>query len=774
MIFQFIAAAASAAFTFIASNVGTVAQFIGSAILSYALSPDGPKLADLKLQVSAYGGPIPRLYGSRIRVAGNVIDKSDLIQIKHKTLGGLGPSYYSYYCHMAVLLSEGAMIQAGGLRRIFADGKVIFDRDQAGATAGTANFRGVTDAFGWTRNNFTMAHIGTVTLFPGTATQGVDPTLQALYPGDEYPAYRHTCYVVLERFDLADWGNRIPSLEFELEPVTTKLGDVVADMAALAGVDVYANRLTDTVRGYACASKASVWASIQPLAAIYAFDLIQNGAQFEAVKRGRYLRAVIPVGEMGARDVRDGVKSTKNVTMQDKNKIPDEVTITYVDIDRDYQTNSQSAARNQAISESKLAIEVPCYLTADEARGIAQRTLYEGLVGSRTIEFELSSQWRWLKTSDVIGLQLGDQVEPFRLTDTTRSPNGVIACEAVYEDPYLYPQNLTGSSGDGFPTQTVDLPGDTIIQPMDAALFRDANDDTGFNIAFAGTLSGWRGTTIYRAPGVGSPLTFELIGDYGPIPAVIGDCTTTLPSGPTDVWDEVSTLTATFPGEAPESATEADVLVLNKNLAWVGDPDGHDGEYINFRDATTGSPEGTYILSGLLRGRYGSEFAVGSHGSGERVVLITQSDRIERLNFGAADWNVARTYRGVSLPLEDGEEIEFTNTGEGKRPLSGVHLNGSRDGSNNLTVDWERRTRFQTGDVAAAVPLGEETEAYEVDIMSGSPLAAIRTIAATTPQISYTAAQQTADGLTPGNPVDVEVYQLSTIRGRGRPLSGTV
>lgn len=769
-------------FVFSAAASSQFAQFVGASVLSLALQPDQPRLTDLRIQTSSYGSPIPRLYGRAVRVTGNVIDKSDLVPVVHKIglttpIGvDLGSKYYTYYAHLGILLCDGGMLKADGLKRIFANGRCIFDRDQAGATAGTANFRGVTDAFGWTRNNFTMAHIGTVALYPGSATQGVDPTLSSLYPGEDYPAYRHTCYVVLERFDLSDWGNRVPNLEFELEPLTDNLGDIVSDLASFAGVNVYTNRLTDTVRGYIVAQATSVWGAIEPLAAAFAFDVIATGPRFDAVKRGQYLRTVIPTEDLGARDVKDEPRSTKSVSLSAPSKLPDEVTITYLDATRDYQTNTQRAARTANDSENKVNVNVSLVLTDDEARNIAERTVYEGLTRGREIEFTLSNKYRWLKASDVVGLTVGGVIEPFRLLTMTRSPNGVIACEAVYEDPYLYQGVLIGTGGDNPPDQSASLPGDTVMQPMDAALISTSDDDTGFYTAFAGEGSAWHGAEIYRAPGVGSPLSFELIGGTGPVPAVMADCATTLPSGPTDVWDRVSTLTVTMIGPGTlESATEADVLVLNANLAWVGGTDGEDGEYINFATATAGSPAGTYILSNLLRGRFGTEFAAGAHGSSERLVIA--DNRIGRMDFGAIDWNQARTYESVSLPLQQGEGVQtvFTNTGEGKRPLSPVHLRGARDASNNLTLSWVRRTRFRPPAVGGgAVPLGEETEAYEVDIMHGSPLTVLRTIAASSAQVTYTAAQQTADGLTPGNPVSFRAYQMSGVYGRGRVASGRV
>ncbi len=80
---------------------------------------------------------------------------------------------------------------------------------------------------------------------------------------------------------------------------------------------------------------------------------------------------------------------------------------------------------------------------------------------------------------------------------------------------------------------------------------------------------------------------------------------------------------------------------------------------------------------------------------------------------------------------------------------------------------WVRRTRLN-GDWkdAVDVPLSEESERYEVDIMSGVTLK--RTITGlTSPTASYTAAQQVTDFGSAQASILVNVYQLSTAVGRG-------
>ena len=81
-----------------------------------------------------------------------------------------------------------------------------------------------------------------------------------------------------------------------------------------------------------------------------------------------------------------------------------------------------------------------------------------------------------------------------------------------------------------------------------------------------------------------------------------------------------------------------------------------------------------------------------------------------------------------------------------------------------------RRSRSLAADNWGAVdaPLAEEMEAYEVEILNGATIK--RTLTTTTTSAIYTAAQQTADwgGLfAPGDTLDIRIYQLSALIGRG-------
>ena len=155
--------------------------------------------------------------------------------------------------------------------------------------------------------------------------------------------------------------------------------------------------------------------------------------------------------------------------------------------------------------------------------------------------------------------------------------------------------------------------------------------------------------------------------------------------------------------------------------------------------------------------------------AGARFVLIDRT--LARLDLSPAQVGLPLNWRFGPASRDLGHESYVGRTqsirGVGRRPLTPVHIKGVRTGS-DLAISWIRRTRTG-GDSwdAVEVPLGEDIERYEVDIVSGVNV--VRTLTSSTTDATYTAAQQTADLGSPKPAIAVRVYQLSTLWGRGAP-----
>ncbi len=179
------------------------------------ISREGPRLADLEVMASTEGAPIPRVYG-RARLAGQVIwatNLEEVVSTTSQTTGGSGgkgmgagpavttnTTTYSYFANLAVGLCQGPI---GAVLRIWADGKPL---DLTGLTIRT---------------------------YAGDETQTPDPLIAAK-EGD-VPAYRGLAYVVFERLPLANFGNRIPQLSFEVVRPVGRLEQMVRAVTLIPG-----------------------------------------------------------------------------------------------------------------------------------------------------------------------------------------------------------------------------------------------------------------------------------------------------------------------------------------------------------------------------------------------------------------------------------------------------------------------------------------------------------------------------------------------------------
>jgi hypothetical protein len=200
------------------------------------------------------------------------------------------------------------------------------------------------------------------------------------------------------------------------------------------------------------------------------------------------------------------------------------------------------------------------------------------------------------------------------------------------------------------------------------------------------------------------------------------------------------------------------------------------GEIVGFMTAEP-IDERTYRLSHLLRGLRDTESATTTHEIGDRFVLLT-GPGIEFVPLSISSVGLDRSYKVVTNGgmLDEFDEQTITPQAENVKPFAPDGIAGSRDGSNNLTLTWDRRTRAIVRLLSAsAIPLLEPREGYDVDVYDVGWTTVLRTIVVTdATTAAYSAANQTIDGLTPGNPVNVEIAQHSDWLRRGHATRATI
>lgn len=195
----------------IGAAAGSMAGYmVDRALLQGTRHIEGNRLSGMQPFQAEEGAPIARVYGT-MRVGGHVIWATRFEEARQtERQGGKGitpkVTTYSYFCNAAFALCEG---EIAGVRRIWADGREV-DLDQV-----------------------------TIRIYRGTEDQPVDPLVAAKQGAGNAPAYRGLAYAVLDRFPLADYGNRIPQLQFEVMRPVGGLHRQIKSVALLPGATEY-------------------------------------------------------------------------------------------------------------------------------------------------------------------------------------------------------------------------------------------------------------------------------------------------------------------------------------------------------------------------------------------------------------------------------------------------------------------------------------------------------------------------------------------------------
>ena len=197
---------------------------------------------------------------------------------------------------------------------------------------------------------------------------------------------------------------------------------------------------------------------------------------------------------------------------------------------------------------------------------------------------------------------------------------------------------------------------------------------------------------------------------------------------------------------------------------------------------TTGVPL-SWEITGRLRGQAGTDaVAPAVWPAGSVVVLLDGAARQVELPPDARGqlrhWRIGPASRSVSDETYVAQS--FTPDGVGLRPFSVAQVEQpwrTPRTPGDLTIRWTRRSRALAADSwgGLEVPLAEELEAYEVEILDGA--AVKRVLSTATTSATYTAAQQSADWgapLGPGDTLDIRIFQLSALVGRGAPKTVTL
>ena len=631
----------------------------------------GPRLKDLSVTTSTYGAALPRHFGT-MRVGGTIIWATDLAEHAGSSSGGKGqPSVttYSYTSSFAVALASRPIV---GIGRIWADGKLL--RGAGGD----------------------LKVGGQMRIYAGGMDQAVDPLIASAQGIEACPAFRGTAYVVFEDLQLADFGNRIPSLNFEVfcDEGALSLADLFEGV--IDGVD--ADVPMEGIAGYSCqealGDTLSQFLPVMPM-------LCDAGGRGLTIQRERLQGAPIVVGEPAVAQGEFGGKAgyTRKRGLAPEN--PPRV-LRYYDVALDYQPGAQRAPGRPLAGQPK-TVDVPASMSGDAAYRMIAMAARDGGWARETVSWRCAeldpriapgavvtlaglgglwrvSEWEWRE----LGVELLLERVP---------PAGAMALDATSSGQALLAADLAVSG--------------TVIRAFELPWNGSGSGDTvGLYAAVSSSGAGWKGAALYVDQGDGA---LYALGTSGRQRATMGTATQVLRSGPVGMVDRSGSVTVQLLG-ADMALVSASMrqLAQGANLALLGE------ELIQFGQATA-LGGGVWRLEQLLRGCGGTEGAIGGHRVGESFVLIDGA----QVALDAAKVNSGDGVRIGAIGLADAEAVmaPIACRGLGQKPLAPVHAEVRLGADGALNMTWVRRARGAWGWLdGVEVPLAEEAESYVVGL----------------------------------------------------------
>ncbi|MFT3966911.1 MAG: phage tail protein, partial [Sphingobium sp.] len=271
-------------------------------------------------------------------------------------------------------------------------------------------------------------------------------------------------------------------------------------------------------------------------------------------------------------------------------------------------------------------------------------------------------------------------------------------------------------------------------------------------VAACGDTRGWRGAAILLREGADSLVPLGSIRR----PAMLGEALSLLPPGPPGLFDMASFVEIRLhdADALPVPASDA-ALVNGANACMVGE------ELLQFGHVSQSGPR-SYRLSRLLRGRRGTEHRMQDHAVGEAVLLLGGGEGLLALSGGTA---MAGRMVGIAAQgIGDAMPVTAQRIADGRAmlPLSPVHVRAEGDAATGLSFRWTRRSRQGWAWLDGTdAPIGEEREAYGVEIWGGKALLRSGTVSA--PQWTYAAEAVAADlALAGGGALSFAVRQYGT------------
>lgn len=520
-----------------------------------------------------------------------------------------------------------------------------------------------------------------------------------------------------------------------------------------ADIDVTGLVGTNTiVRGYPIDSIMSPREALNPLFSAYLFDGFESQGKIKFL-----LRANTPFSPI---DIQDFITSSENPSGYQLNRaqeteLPAKSILSYMDESKDYQVGTVGSQRQTTTSAVTIELRFPLVLPESIVAVLSAIVIQETWAARETLEFALPPSEIAFDPGDGVIVTIGGRQLAFRITGVQKGANLAMNAEGI--DTTIYDALVSGAGANS--TGGVTVPGKTVLHVLDLPVVTGQEPRPW--------APRW---AAYQSPFPPAVNIFEntgtdlLLTDQAFVSTQMGVLVTPLPAGPWEIIDEGNIIQIDMNDPNFQVLGDTEDNVRNGANAIAIRTDAGDWEVIKFvvSDLQSGR---RYNLRRLFRGQLGTYPIMGNPVSaGAPVVFLDPLSLVpmaipESRKFETIDWRYGPNVYPTGSPFYRNLSHTGKAVGQLPYPVADVQFFPISGG---VTITWKRQTRFGgEGFDAPTVPLNEDSEAYEIDLLDGSDVL-LSTVSVTSPTYTFTGAPSV---------FKARIYQMSASVGRGRPVT---
>lgn len=540
------------------------------------------------------------------------------------------------------------------------------------------------------------------------------------------------------------------------------LAQTISNICDLAGITSYDVSDLPTIEvNFTIGNFSSARTILELLSRVYFFDMVDSGGVLKFVNRGSKtpVKTLTRYEDLGY--VAEGTPPAApiNVKRYQGIDLPRKVSLTYNSAESAHNKYEQHATLETFDGGQDVKLDVPITLTDQEAYDIAEAFIVNAHIERTTYAFTTTYKNIELEPGDVITVEGIGDVRILRIDEQQEGGLLTFVCsDASFNVDSYTSSGIASSSPVAYTDAPVALGYSSGIAaelpPLDSS-------DTQQRITLAPHgygKSGWPGCNVYYSTDSG--VSYSLLTSVTK-EATWGRVATATPAvTDPDVWDETTTITVELKTGSLSSYTDLDVL-NGINWALIGQ------EIIGFKTATFLGGT-SYELSGLLRGRRGTDYYIDQHNNVELFTLLDDALVEFPYPIDAKDSTFMFKFVTIGSDISKATAITAQPDLKSRRPWTVANLDAVRTG-NDWNITWTGRNQFD-GEMVDNHPVlnPDGFGGFIIQVTEpGSPETIKRSVIQQVTGYTYTEAQQIADFGSVQSNITIRVSQIDLTVGPG-------